>query len=202
MLDKSIPYKNIFMKCTQIKENAMMLLPDNYSFKLYEDGDEKYWAAIELAVGEFEHMTQEQVEEYFRKEYFTKKEELYQRCLFVFGSDKKPVGTCMAWFDHIGEQEVASIHWFAVDPKVQTHGIGRALLSEAMGIFYFNDEMPVYLHTQPWSYKAIKLYLDFGFYALKEETLNHETNDFAEASLVLEKLINRQYHARFMDTAE
>lgn len=44
MLDKSIPYKNLLMKCTKINENALTSLPDGYTFKMYSDGDEGLWA--------------------------------------------------------------------------------------------------------------------------------------------------------------
>lgn len=201
MLNKTIPYKNLLMKCTKINEDKLTSIPEGYTFKMYIDGDESLWADIELSIGEFEFMTKEQVEDYFKKEYFGRKEILYEHCVFVLDSNSIPVGTCMAWHDLKDRQEVASVHWLAVNPSVQSNGIGRALMAETMRIFTINRENPVYLHTQPWSYKAIKLYLDFGFYALKRETFSDFNNEFEEAVQVLEKHLNKSWFNRLIETA-
>jgi ribosomal protein S18 acetylase RimI-like enzyme len=202
MLDKSIPYKNLLMKCTKINENALTSLPDGYTFKMYRDGDEGLWADIELSIGEFEFMTREQVEDYFIKEYFGRKEKLYERCIFALDLNNIPVGTCMAWHDLKDSQEVASVHWLAVKPSAQSNGIGRALLAETMRIFTVNGENPVYLHTQPWSYKAIKLYMDFGFHALKSESFSDFINEFEVAVRILENYLNQSCFHRLIDTAD
>lgn len=202
LLDKSIPYKNLLMKCTKINENTLTSLPDGYTFKMYVDGDESFWADIELSVGEFEFMTREQVEDYFKKEYFGRKEKLYERCIFVLNSNGNPVGTCMAWYDLKDSEEVASVHWLAVNPSAQSNGIGRALMAETMRIFTVNGENTVYLHTQPWSYKAITLYMDFGFHALKSETFSDFKNEFEEAVQVLEEHLNQSCFYRLIDTVD
>ena len=56
MLDKSLPYRNIVMRIPGeavpfIGEPA---LPAGYSFRLFQEGDEAAWAAVEASVGEFE----------------------------------------------------------------------------------------------------------------------------------------------------
>lgn len=201
MLDKSIPYKNLLMKCSKINKNAMTSLPDGFKFKLYEDGDECSWADIEIANGEFEYMNQEQVQDYFKNEYFCEKERLYKRCLFVLDDNKKPVGTSMAWFDKKDDYYIPSLHWIAVNPIDQAKGIGRALMSETMNIFMKNGELPVYLHTQPWSYKAIKLYLDFGFYATKNETFSDFENEYNDSVTVLKNYLTEQYYEKLINTA-
>ncbi|MDR0653915.1 MAG: hypothetical protein LBG12_11525 [Synergistaceae bacterium] len=39
------------------------------------------------------------------------------------------------------------------------------------------DEYPVYLHTQPCSFRAIKLYSDFGFLILRDPIIGSRKND-------------------------
>ena len=48
MIDRSIPYYNLILKCTKICTTPVSL-PEGYSFKLYDVGDEKYWAKLEYA---------------------------------------------------------------------------------------------------------------------------------------------------------
>jgi ribosomal protein S18 acetylase RimI-like enzyme len=198
----SMEYKNVLMRCSKINEEAMTSLPDGFSFKLYEDGDEKLWADIEIAIGEFLYMTTEQVEDYFRNEYFDNKDKLYERCLFVLDANKNPVGTCIAWYDRKDNHYIPSIHWIAVNPKIQANGIGRALLTETMKIFIKNGETPVYLHTQPWSYKAIKLYLDFGFYAMMNETFSDFVNEYNDVKSILKDYMTSEYYETFINTAK
>ena len=55
MLDKSIPYQNIIM-CADRDHLICMeepVLPEGFSFRLFCPGDEKQWARLEWAVGEF-----------------------------------------------------------------------------------------------------------------------------------------------------
>jgi GNAT superfamily N-acetyltransferase len=201
MLDKTIPYKNLLMKCTKINENAMSSLPVGYTFKWYEDGDESLWADIELSIGEFDHMLKKQVEDFFRDGYFGNKEKLMERCLLVLDDNEKPVGTCTAWYDMKENQKVPSLHWIAVNPNNQSKGIGRAILTETMKIYMEKGEMPVYLHTQPWSHKAIRLYLDFGFFAMKDETFSDFTNEYNDAISVLEGYMDEKDLVKLVNTA-
>ena len=55
MLGKSIPYQNIIM-CADRDHLICMeepVLPEGFSFRLFCLGDEKQWARLEWAVGEF-----------------------------------------------------------------------------------------------------------------------------------------------------
>lgn len=53
----------------------------------------------------------------------------------------------------------------------------------------------------PWSYQAIKLYLDFGFSALKNETFSDFVNEFEEAVHVLKSYLNQSWYHRLIDSA-
>nr|WP_317361006.1 hypothetical protein [uncultured Blautia sp.] len=43
--------------------NSEIKLPDGYTFRFYEPGDEKEWAKLEYEIGDFD--TMELAEEYF-----------------------------------------------------------------------------------------------------------------------------------------
>lgn len=45
----------------------------------------------------------------------------------------------------------------------------------------------IYLHTQPCSYRAIKLYSDFGFCMCKKDTYGTAMNEYTEAIEILKK---------------
>lgn len=52
MIDRSIPYYNLILKCTKIC-TIPVSLPEGYSFKMYDVGDEKNWAKLEYEIGDF-----------------------------------------------------------------------------------------------------------------------------------------------------
>jgi hypothetical protein len=64
--------------------------------------------------------------------------------------------------------------------EYENNGIGRALLSAVMRTLTPSD-YPVYLHTQVGSYRAIKLYSDFGFKILKDNPVGLRQNDLSTA---------------------
>ena len=54
------------------------------------------------------------------------------------------------------------------------------------------DDYPVYLHTQPSSYRAIKLYADFGFKMLSDPIIGNRTNDLEECYPILERYMTKE----------
>ncbi len=199
MLDRTIPYYNLLMRCDAV-ETERFTLPYDHRIRLYEPGDAASWARIERAVGDFPGKVQAQVEAYFLGRY--DQEALRRRCLMALDGDGRAVGACIAWRDPMGIEDVASLHWLAVEPKAQGKGVGRALLDETMRLFEGLGEMPVYLHTQPWSYRAIAMYLDVGFRALKTETFGEYENQFEDAARTLRAYLKQSDFEKLMDTAE
>lgn len=198
MLDRTIPYYNLLMRCDEVATEKWTL-PYDHRIRFYEPGDAPNWARVERAVGDFPDKVQAQVEAYFLGRYDL--EALSRRCLFAVNSEGSAVGTCTAWRDPKGLEDVASLHWLAVEPGSQGRGIGRALVDETMRLFERLGEMPVYLHTQPWSHKAIGLYLDVGFYALKTESFGDYENQFEDAARTLRAHLDARTYEKLMDTA-
>ena len=178
VLDRSIPYYNIIMRCDCFKplpETAREITVRNYRL-----GDEKHWAEIEYSIGDFSSV--DEAKRYFQTHYT---DEIFNRCFFAEDRNKNVIGTCIAWYDLKDDQSVSSLHWLAVSPKYQNNGVGKALLNAVMNYYCQNHLMPVYLHTQPWSYKAIRLYLSAGFKIMETDTFADYKNEYSEAISVL-----------------
>lgn len=186
MIDRSIPYYNLILKCNEICIPPVSL-PEGYSFKMYDVGDEKYLAKLEYEIGDFSSV--EEAEMYFKINYCNQIDELQKRCVFVVDSYGDVVGSCIAWHDLKDNDIVASLHWLVVTPKHQGKHIGLVLCQKVMDIFNKYDETPIYIHTQPWSYKAIMLYIKLGFKIQKTDTFSNYENQYKKAIKTLKNLL-------------
>jgi GNAT superfamily N-acetyltransferase len=113
------------------------------------------------------------VADYYNEVYAKHEDEFFKRCLFVCDVDDKPVASCFIWRSY---GLINTVGWFRVLPEHEGKGLGRALLSEV----FKNAQPPIYLHTQPTSMRAIKLYLDFGFKLITDPVIGNRKNDLAE----------------------
>ena len=84
---------------------------------------------------------------------------------------------------------IPSFHWLAVRDAKKGQGIGTALVREALRVFAGRGEVPVFLHTQPWSYEAVGLYLKAGFFLCRSETFGTHKNQFQEGIRILEQYL-------------
>ena len=160
-MDKTVTLVKLLMT----REDApypVYALPAGYSFRMYHDGMERHWARIESSVGEFPN--EDSALAYFEREFLIDRESLYRRMIFVCDGSGTPVGTITAWYGDLFGDRRGKLHWFAVTPSEQNKGLGRPLLTKCMQIF---DEQEAgtraYLGLQTWSYRAARLYLQFGF---------------------------------------
>lgn len=199
MIDRSIPYYNLILKCNKNSATPISL-PEGYSFKMYEVGDEKHWAKLEYGIGDFSSV--EEAEMYFKTNYCNQIDELKKRCIFVVDACGNGVGSCIAWHDLKGNDTVASLHWLVVSPKHQGKHIGLALCQKVMNIFRERGETPVYIHTQPWSYKAILLYIKLGFKIQKTDTFSHYENQYEQAIKTLENILTAEHIIKLNQNTE
>lgn len=193
MLDKSIPYKRIIMKLDYEKnlsydENT---LPQGYFFKMYEEGLEKEWAKTETKVLEFEN--EDKALSYFTKDLIPYKEQLQKRMVFVMKEENVAVANACAWYiDYKGIHQ-AQVHYVAVRPEYQGFGIGKAVFKKALSLFpIYEPGQDIYLHTQTWSYKAIKMYLKMGFCLMKDDSLGYHEKDYQEAVKILKSVLDER----------
>lgn len=199
MIDRSIPYYNLILRCDKIHTHPVSL-PGNYHFKMYDDGDEKHWAELECEIGDFSSV--EEAETYFRRNYCKQIDELKKRCVFVVDDKGNVVGSCIAWHDLKDKATVASLHWLVVSPKHQGKHIGLALCQKVMEIFKKSGEFPVYIHTQPWSYKAIFLYTKLGFKIQKTDTFSHYENQYVQALETLKTILTESQINQLISDSE
>ena len=137
-------------------------IPDGYCIRNYRNGEEGLWAEIETAAGEFE--TEKEALEQFEEEFGPYREEMEKRCFFLMHKKSgRPAGTTTAWYnDNYKGESYGRIHWVGIHPDFQGRKLAKPMLATAMlRLAEYHDK--AYLTTQTTSYKAINMYLDFGF---------------------------------------
>lgn len=189
MLDKSIPYIDILMRKKPSSPILNILLPDGYRFCLFKKGDEKDWAEIETSVMEFDRSVDALI--YFQETYLPYLKELERRCIFVENRNGEKIGTSTAWWGYTNNRRDPWMHWVAVKPEYQSLGIGKALISKILKLMLeIEGDRDFYLHTQTWSYKAIKIYEKAGFFITDEKGLDNYGNEKYKEAISLLKTLN------------
>ena len=69
----------------------------------------------------------------------------------------------------------ANLQWRKTRKEYENKGMGRGLLSVIMDELLQSD-YPIYLHTQPDSFRAINLYTDFGVCFLDNKQIGKRKN--------------------------
>ncbi|WP_099466525.1 GNAT family N-acetyltransferase [Konateibacter massiliensis] len=193
MLDKAVPYKRIIMKLDYEKNHstANIILPEGYSFQMYEEGMEEEWAETEAEVLEFD--TKEKALAYFKKNLLPYKENLKKRMIFVVNKEGTAVANACAWYADYKGKHQAHVHYVAVRPDYQGLGIGKAVFQKILTLFpVYEPNEDIYLHTQTWSHVAIRMYLTMGFRLIKDEFIGYHQKDYEEAVRTLEKIYDRE----------
>ena len=191
MLDRRIPYYNIIMKKNMPTTFAIPVLPSQFELHSYRPGVQQQWAEMEYGIGDFPSV--QAAKSYFAKTYLSRPDFLARCGIFV--SDKQSgrlVGSCIAWFDDQNGVPVSSLHWLITKEAYQGRGIGSALIAAALNIYEEEDAFPVFLHTQPWSYQAIRLYHKFGFRLMRQESFADYENQYTLALPVLAHYIDQE----------
>lgn len=192
MPDRSIPYCNVIMRCSGYMPGPASL-PDGYRLRSWRPGDEAAWAALEHGIGDFD--TPADAQAYFARTYLADPAALAERCVLAEDGRGRVVGACIAWRDRRGSRTAASLHWLVVSPDCHGLGLGRALCRAAMDIFAARGELPVYLHTQPWSWPAICLYVSLGFHLQTEDTFAGYENQWRTALDTLRQVMPPERYA-------
>lgn len=170
---------NLFMMCEKPERSAFRPLPEGYSLRFCEKDELEVWMRFPFDTKEEGDAYLGMMEDYFRQVYQPKGDLFFRSCLFLCSPEEVPVGTCFLWKAY---DAVWTLHWLKVRKEEEDKGLGRALLSHVLGQLP-EAEYPVFLHTQPGSYRAIKLYSDFGFrLLLAPEKIGYRENQL-EASM-------------------
>lgn len=185
--ETNISQKDLFMMCEQMNSEAVSALPDTYHVRNCRRDELDIWMGMPFddpcaAEKEWQFMAN-----YFSRVYESSKDLFFQLCLFVCDKCDNPIGTVFIWKIY---EEFNTLHWLKVRKEYEDRGIGRALLSIVLKELQAQD-YPVYLHTQPASFRAIKLYSDFGFKLLSDPVIGCRTNGLQESLPFLQRYMTR-----------
>ena len=189
ILDRSVPFYNTILRCDRY-DTTEFILPDGFSIVPYSDGYEKEWARLEYAIGDFSD--EREAENYFVSTYLPDRKKR-ENCLFLLNPKNKVIGSCIAWQDAHGDSPVSSLHWLVVEEEYQGRGLGKALCLAVMNLFARQSGTPVYIHTQPWSWKAILLYISIGFRLQQTDTFSLYENQYENAMTTLQRVVPEEY---------
>ncbi len=203
MIDNSIAYKSIIMRCDQIEKSAFLELSSEVEIEFYQNGMEDVWAQVQKVAGEFKKESDEQVKVYFMEKYGRNASELEKRCIFLRDiHTREYIGTCMAWFGAKGDEVVPVLHWLAVADDYSGRGYARMLITRVVTLFEnYAPGQSIYLHTQPCSYRAIKLYNDFGFCMSRNDVYGTAVNEYEEAMTILGKCMSEETYEKLVLTS-
>ena len=165
------------MQCDTVSRSAFKPLPAGYSFRLCKPDEIEIWKRLLVEEQYVSYVT-----EYYNKVYANHEDDFFRRCLFACNEDDTPISTCFIWRSY---GLINTIGWYGVSPAYEGKGIGRAILTELLK----DAQVPIYLHTQPTSARAIKLYSDFGFKLLTDPIIGHRKNDLTESLPILQKIL-------------
>ena len=176
MLDKTIPFYHTIMRCDRILPMEIKL-PEGYAIRAYQSGDEAAWAALECGIGDFD--TAEAAKADFARRYLDNPAWDPARVFFAISPEGEIVGSAIAWED-----------------DHRRKGLGRALCQHVLRLFRREDNAkPVYLHTQPYSWKAIPLYISLGFKLQPKDTFYGYENQYTQAMETLRSVVTPELYA-------
>jgi len=200
MLDRSLEFHTVIMKHPNDRPPAVSALPEGFSERFYEKGDEKAWARLQTAVGEFG--SEEDALLAFRH-YLPFEEELRKRQIYLIDDRTgTPAASATAWFIQSGDREIGTVHALCCLPEYQSRSLGKAVALRMMSTFYrLMPGREVWLDTQTWSYRAIGLYLELGFVPLKTARYNGAANEYGEALRVMKGKMRPDLYQRFIESA-
>ena len=198
MSAKNIPYKSIIMRCDCVNENAFVDVVERFSLVKYHSKMKPVWVELQKAAGQFDGYSDDDIEEYFEKTFLFEDSGICESCIFLKDNiEEKYIGTCCAWFSYKEKRIIPVLHWLAVVPSYRNRGCARMLITEVLKVFKQKYEnQAIYLHTQPSSFQAIKLYNDFGFNIAMEDSYGCAVNEYIDAMKILERVMNFDAYMR------
>ncbi|HHV95996.1 MAG TPA: GNAT family N-acetyltransferase [Clostridiaceae bacterium] len=158
----------VIMICENLDKEKIRKFAQKYKIhneffiRNYKKGEETFWAEVETAAGEFK--TKEDALERFEKEFGPYRNEMEERCFFIVHKESdRIIGTATAWYNNEFKGErYGRVHWVGIHPDFQGRKLAKPLLAEVM-LCLAKHHDKAYLTSQTTSYKAINMYLDFGF---------------------------------------
>jgi len=168
---------NIFMQCDTPNDGAFSRLPDGYLFRFCRRNELEIWKRILVREQYIDNVTA-----YYNRVYAPHEDDFFRRCIFVCDKNDTPIASTFIWRSY---GIINTVGWLGVMPEHEGKGLGRAIISEVLRTTAF----PVYLHTQPTSARAIKLYSDFGFKLITSPMPGNRKNDLEGSLPYIKKVL-------------
>lgn len=178
MVDRSVPFYDLFMLHKNLSEVIEIPLPEDYSYRFFNGSDEdiQYWVDIVVSSGDVKNQKEgfEGFETYYRP-YIS---ELSDRCIFIINSEGIPVGTSTAFFlvkpqpglpkisenpEPMPDNVTGHLHWVSIKEEYKRRGLSKPMITRTMKIMYNLGHTAAFFHTQTPSWVACKIYLDLGW---------------------------------------
>jgi len=174
---------NLFMQCDMPKKEAFRLLPKGFSSRLCRRDEIIVWKEM-WAQGKYMDF----VDYYYDTVYAPHEHEFLNRCTFAVDENDKPIATSGIWRSY---GRINTVLGFFVLSGYEGRGIGRGLFSDVMR----KTEYPIYVHTHPNAYRAIKLYSDFGFKLITDPVVGYRKNDVRDSLPYLREILPENDYA-------
>lgn len=173
MLDKSVPYYQVFMTKNDIEKFDKHELPDGYTIYEYKVGMAIDWVRLQMYYEQYD--TFGEALNYFKKMYIEQGNMIYERLLFVKDEDDLIIGTGALWVGtHFGNV-MHKIQGVAIHPQYRNKGIAKAIVSRLYEIAVALEcKGGLYTNASTWNYPFINLLFKMGFVAyMGKKPKNH-----------------------------
>lgn len=183
---------NLFMLCRRVERSAFAPLPAPFSWTLCRPEDLPAWRALTWDGRGDPAAHHREMAAYFDAVYAPRQADFFASCLLVRDGEGRAVGTGLLWRAY---GRLLTLHWLQVAPAWEGRGLGRAILTRLLSVPAQTGEA-VFLHTQPASFRAIKLYTDFGFALLTGGPVGRRENQLDAALPLLRARMPQAAYAR------
>lgn len=191
-MGEAIPALNLFMMCSEADRRAYCAPPPGYTVRACGGDEVETWKDMQVDDPGQRAAYHAVLDAYIRDVYRPRGDLFFRRCRFICAPNGTPVGTCMIWPAY---GAVSTVHWLKVLPAYEGRGLGRALLTDVLSGLG-QGAYPVYLHTHPSCYRAIKLYADFGYALVDAPRIGLRENDLAASLPILERVMPPEAYDR------
>lgn len=182
--EPKIKYSEIILFRENLENLPEYDLPEGYNFCFYNgEKDKSDWIEIEKSAREM--LFTEQGLTAWQIYYGGKEEKLFDRMLFVVAPDGEKVATATAFYEEDDSDRAGWLYWVAVKRDFQGKGLSKPLIAKTLRLMrekgYENCKIP----TQPNTWLAVKIYLDFGF-------LPYNIEESREGYRILRTILNHK----------
>lgn len=186
VLNRNLKYLDAYMIYEDLSVVPEFKLPEGYSFKFFEEGNEKDWVEIEVSSGDIEN--EKSGYDKFEKYYGNYIDDIKKRMIFIVDRNNTPIGTATGFFMEkpIDDRITGDLHWVAVRKEFQGKGLSKPLITEAMKVMYQLGHKGAYLHSQTHTWLACKIYKSLGWKPYRPESQSIE--DFEECWAIIDDI--------------